>query len=235
MEDFDLKGYPEPRAARAVLVEALRDAIERGAIPPGTPLRQDQLAAQFKVSHIPVREALQELVSEGLGVLVHNKGVVVSQLSVEEAAELTEYRCLLEVQLSHWAVPRLSKLDFERARQVLDELDRTRDIDVMLRLNAEFHAVIYRRAERPFFLKAVENVRVNLGRYWRLAWLELGHKLRSQYEHRRILRLCEQRKAKEVGELIERHIRTTGALIVEYLRRRGAESSQVVRTRVDGR
>jgi biotin operon repressor len=58
----------------------------------GTPLRQDRIAAQFGVSHILVREALQQLAAEGLAVLIHNRGYVVSELSPEVVWELTEYR-----------------------------------------------------------------------------------------------------------------------------------------------
>lgn len=223
MEHTDFKHQALPRSTSAALVDTLRDAVARGVLPPGTPLRQDQLAAQFRVSHIPVREALRQLVSEGLAVLVPNKGVVVSDLSIAEVTELTDYRCVLERELARWAVPKLTEVDFEQAARILEGLDRTSNLNDILRLNAEFHATIFRRAERPFFLKAVETARVNLARYWRLAWLELGHKAQSQFEHRRILRLCKQHKAKEVGDLIERHIRTSGALIIEYLKRRDDE------------
>ena len=212
-----------PRATTVAVAEALRDAIGSGAIPAGAPLRQDRIAAQFDVSHIPVREALKQLVSEGLAVLVHNKGVVVSELSVEEARELTEYRSVLEGQLARWSVHSLTEADFAQAEGILDELDQARNVNDILRLNAEFHTTLYRRAKRPFFLRSVDLARVNLGRYWRLAWMELDHKPRSQNDHRRILRLYREGRVDEAGDLVERHIRTTGTLIVDYLERHAIE------------
>lgn len=215
-----------PRATTAAVAESLREAIGSGAVPAGAALRQDRIAAQFDVSHIPVREALKQLVSEGLAVLVHNKGVVVSELSVEEASELTEYRSLLEGQLVRRAVEHLSESDFARAGHILDELDRAENVNDILRLNAEFHNTLYRRAQRPFFLSSVDRIRVNLGRYWRLAWMELDHKPRSQSEHRRILSLCREGKVDEVGDLVERHIRATGTLIVDYLKQQASPGSR---------
>lgn len=212
-----------PRATTVAVAEALRAAIGSGAVPAGAALRQDQIAAQFEVSHIPVREALKQLVAEGLAVLVHNKGVVVSELSVKEALELTEYRSLLEGQLARWAVGNLTEADFDQAERALDELDQARNVNDILRLNAEFHTTLYRRAQRPFFLGSVDRVRVNLGRYWRLAWMELDHKPRSQDEHRRILDLCRESKVDEAGDLVERHIRATGTLIVDYLEQQTIE------------
>jgi DNA-binding GntR family transcriptional regulator len=38
--------------------DALRGAICSGEIAPGAPLKQDEIAAEFSVSHTPVREAL---------------------------------------------------------------------------------------------------------------------------------------------------------------------------------
>jgi DNA-binding FadR family transcriptional regulator len=70
--------------------------------------RQDRIAAEFGVSHIPVREALKQLVAEGLAVFIKNCGIVVSELSPKVAWELTEYRCLIEGQMARWAVPMMT-------------------------------------------------------------------------------------------------------------------------------
>jgi DNA-binding GntR family transcriptional regulator len=51
----------------------------------------------------------------------------------------------------------------------------------------------------------------------RLAWEDLGHKPRSQREHRKLLAFCEKRDGKAAGREMERHIRETGTLTIEYL------------------
>ncbi|HEX3938791.1 MAG TPA: GntR family transcriptional regulator [Xanthobacteraceae bacterium] len=206
-------------ATPPLIAGALREAIARGEIEPGAPLRQDRIALEFRVSHIPVREALKELVAAGLAVFVQNRGVIVSELSAEVAWELTEYRCLLEGQMARWAVPALSSLDIAEAKNILDRLDRTTKTSEILALNTAFHAALFRPANRPFFLKSIESVRANLARYWRLAWEDLGHKPRSQQSHRKILTLCRKGDADAVGREMEVHIRETGRLIVSYLRR----------------
>jgi DNA-binding GntR family transcriptional regulator len=222
------------QATTSVIAASLRDAVTRGQIPAGTPLRQDRIAAQFGVSHIPVREALQQLAAEGLAVLIHNRGYVVSELSPEAVWELTEYRALLEGEMARCAVPNLTRVDLDGAAAVLDDLDRATDILETLRLAAVFHTIIYRRAERPFFLKSIEAVRGNLARYWRLAWEDVGFKPHSQDEHRRILSLCRRRKADDVKCEVERHIRATGTLIIEYLRDQASPSTRPSKTRHDG-
>jgi DNA-binding GntR family transcriptional regulator len=197
----------------------LRDAIACGELEAGSPLRQDHIAAEFGVSHIPVREALKQLVAEGLAVFLKNCGVVVSELSPEVAWELTEYRCLIEGQMARWAVPAMTDNDLAQAEQILDKLDAETRIREILRLNTAFHPVLFGPASRPHFLTSIETVRANLMRYWRLAWEDLGHKPRSQRDHPELLALCKNRDAEAAGREMERHIRETGNLIVDYLNR----------------
>src|SRR6185503_18284298 len=54
------------------VADELRAAILRGAYPPGTRLRQEELAAQYGASRVPIREALRTLEAEGLVTTVAN-------------------------------------------------------------------------------------------------------------------------------------------------------------------
>jgi len=206
-------------AMPTLIARSLREAIILGTIEAGAPLRQDHIAAEFGVSHIPVREALRELVAEGMAVFVQNRGVIVSELSADLAWELTEYRCLLEGQMARWAVPLITERDIGEAKDILDRLDNETQVIEILKLNTAFHAAIFRAANKPFFLKSIETVRTQLARYWRLAWQELGYKPQSQRDHRKILMLCRKRDAAAVSKEMVRHIRETGGLIVSHLRR----------------
>ncbi|WP_216076103.1 GntR family transcriptional regulator, partial [Acinetobacter baumannii] len=59
---------------RAHIVEGLREAILSGDIAPGTPLVETSLAEQFGVSRGPLREAIRQLIDEGLLVTVPYTG-----------------------------------------------------------------------------------------------------------------------------------------------------------------
>ena len=70
---------PEPRSES--LLDAMREAILTGRYAPGTRLVQDDLAAAFGVSRIPLREALRRLEGEGLVVISPNRGAIVRPLA----------------------------------------------------------------------------------------------------------------------------------------------------------
>ncbi len=78
------------------LLDALRAAIVNCEIPPGSRLVQDELAARFGVSRIPLREALRTLEAEGLVVSEPNRGAVCRPLEPRDVADLYAVRLELE-------------------------------------------------------------------------------------------------------------------------------------------
>jgi DNA-binding GntR family transcriptional regulator len=210
---------PKPIGSTEMIANTLRDSICSGAIAPGAALKQDEIAAEFSVSHTPVREALKALVSEGLATLHHNRGCFVSGLSSTVARELIEFRTILEPRLAGWAADYLTEADIEHARRIMLEIDKTSNVAQRLGLATKFHTAIYTRANRPFFLEQIGRARNNLNRYWLLAWGDRTFPVDTQHEHQKILELCVARDRLGVMAFIEQHIMTSGEVVLRYLQR----------------
>ncbi|MDR7034985.1 GntR family transcriptional regulator [Mesorhizobium sp. BE184] len=206
------------RGSSVYVLEQLRDAITSGTLRPGSPIRQRQIADQFKLSHIPVREALWQLESEGLVVASHNRGMTVASLTEAEALELTEFRALLEEYLTRRCVPRLSDTDLAQAEQAIAAIDRAQNTTEIVEFNSAFHRILYQRADAPHFLRTVEQARVNLGRYLLMTWRTAGQTDRSQEEHRQILEACRRGDAEEAGRIMATHVRAVGESVVRLIR-----------------
>lgn len=86
----------------------LRDAIVAGHFAEDEPIRQDDIARQFNVSKIPVREALKRLEAEGLVMFQRNRGAMVTRISEAELAQMFEVRMLLEDKLLRLAIPNMT-------------------------------------------------------------------------------------------------------------------------------
>ena len=84
------------KTLRDEIIEALQQAIILGERQPGEPLVERELAEQFGVSSIPVREALQELENRGLATKRPNYSCCVIELAPEELNQMFELRALLE-------------------------------------------------------------------------------------------------------------------------------------------
>jgi DNA-binding GntR family transcriptional regulator len=209
---------PRPPAVQEV-TNYLREAVSFGDVAAGTPLRQEEIAEMFGVSHIPVREAFKILIAEGLLEQQRNRGVLVARMSPSFAYELTEYRALLEERLMLWAVPKLDARVIRTARACLDDLDAASSAKDRLKLAAEFHTLIYQKADRPFFLNALQGARNNLNRYWRLIWEQDTFTPQSQREHHVILAACEAGDAEKAAREVGDHIRVSGELVQRFFKR----------------
>ena len=120
------------RSTPDVVTESLRAAILTGAIAGGAPLRQSDMAAQFGVSVVPVREAFQRLVAAGLAEHRPNRGVLVTALA---AADFTEIGILLEPYALRLSAPDLSIDDVQATEAVLHEAAATSDLLERARLH----------------------------------------------------------------------------------------------------
>ncbi|WP_330502889.1 GntR family transcriptional regulator [Gordonia prachuapensis] len=109
-------------SARANVLEELRRLILSGGAPPGVQLPPGEIADAFRVSPIPVREALKTLVGEGLVVHQRNSAYRVSQLSTEELREIYFVRGTLEQAALAQAVTRIDAAGLDRARRCHDDL-----------------------------------------------------------------------------------------------------------------
>ena len=85
------------RTFRGQIVEALRASIISGELAPGAPIVEAEMARFFGVSRGPLREALGDLIKEGLLVTVPYTGTHVVNLSLNEVNEIFSLRTELEI------------------------------------------------------------------------------------------------------------------------------------------
>ncbi len=195
----------------------LRTAILHGQLAPGEALRQDSLARHFAVSHIPIREALRQLESEGWVQSEPNKGATVSVLDAGEAREIYEMRAALECLALRHAIPAHTTASLKFARDMLLAASRERDVSLYVQRNEQFHAALFAPAPRPHLQAAIAQLHRRSERYLRLKYLHPGLKLESDQEHQELLDACMQRNARRATSIMSRHLLGTGELLARYL------------------
>jgi DNA-binding GntR family transcriptional regulator len=218
LENLVLNTVEPGQSLPSLIANVLRSAIVDGVLKPGEPLRQDDLAAHFKVSHIPVREALRQLEMEGLAISQRNRGVVVTTLSPKEVEEIFEIRALLEAEALCLAIPNYTAAILQRAAQILDEIDQEQDISQWGELNSAFHTTLYTPADRPRLLSMIATLHRNGDRYVRMKLSVLNCKDRAQQEHQQILAACQDGNVELAVTLLNQHIILAGRELVTYLK-----------------
>jgi DNA-binding GntR family transcriptional regulator len=199
------------------IASGLRSAILQGRFKSNQPLRQDQIAEQFGVSKIPVREAMVQLRAEGLIVFVPNRGFVVSELSPGEVEEIYIMRMALETKALERAIPRLRNADLIRAASVLDISEAEDDRSQWSELNWEFHSTLYQAAQLPRLLSTIEVLHNNVARYLVIYLWGLSARDASQDEHKKILQACRRKNVDRAVKILQQHLSRASNCLVAFL------------------
>jgi DNA-binding GntR family transcriptional regulator len=195
-----------PTAQEAVLVE-LRMRILRGDIAPGTPLRQEDLAASLGVSRVPVREALRMLESEGHVTYFPHRGYRVTELDLGDLEEVYHLRALIEDDLVRRALARRDPDHVDSVRAVHARLAAAEgaaaDPTAIAEANRAFHWAILRptpRAER------ILTTLWDASEVYRARWFALSDNVaRGAHEHARALASVEAGDADELVRVLAEH------------------------------
>ena len=199
------------------IADAIRNQILRGELEPGTPVRQDDLAAEFEVSRVPVREALRSLASEGLMLWQPHQGFRVAQLKPAEAREILEIRSVLEVRALEWAFPHLGPDNIEEARDAIARAEATKSIDEWSHMNGVFHTATLGACGRPHLLALIQQLNNRVDRYIRLLVQRTDYRIQAEREHRAILATIEAGNLAAASLLLEQHIEDTADALDQFL------------------
>ncbi len=202
------------------LVDIVRDIILSGAIASDLPIRQDALAAELRVSKIPLREALARLEQDGLVVSHPNRGFFVREMSPEEAEEIYALRLKLEPDAAAEACLRADDADREGARSALElfDLDAAGHKPTVGALNRAFHLALVRPCGRRVTTNIVARLHVLADRYVRKHLEPKGRFLRAEAEHHEILDAWLAGRSTRVRKLIAEHLEHTLADLRTALR-----------------
>ncbi|MEO8636873.1 MAG: GntR family transcriptional regulator [Gemmatimonadales bacterium] len=209
----------QKQAAHELVAAVLREAITSGQLRGHEPLLQDEIAAQLKVSHIPVREALRQLQSEGLVTYQANRGATVTALTPEEIREIYEIRATLETAAIRRATTALSAQALSDAALILTRAEAATDGASWGSLDVDFHKVMYALDGRPRLQEMIDGLLRRVDRYWLSHGLMLQHRTMFEREHRALLATIERRDADAAASLLDQHLAGAAALLISELAR----------------
>lgn len=203
----------------------IRGEILQGQHPPGSPLKQDELAARLGVSKIPLREAFSRLESEGLVVLKPRRGYFVATLDISEIAELFELRASIEALAGRLAAiehtPEIATKVVALADQMA-ALDPASDFyhQEWCNLNREFHETIITSSHKHHVIRIAMQLRNLVEPYIRLDNSMSMDDTDSDFEHRDIASAFMARNGDRVAALSAAHCRHTCERLLASLQAR---------------
>jgi DNA-binding GntR family transcriptional regulator len=154
-------GSLERSTLRSQIVDRVYDAIWRGTLKPGDRLVEAELAGQLQVSRAPVREAIAQLVAEGLLVKNDRQGTFVKSLSPKYIVELYTCRACLEEMAARLVARAGDAESFARLEDcvshIQEAIDAQDEIGV-LQADFAFHRTMFELADHGELMRAWSNL-----------------------------------------------------------------------------
>ncbi len=209
----DGNGADKQTTAQDLVLSTMREDILSGALPPGTRLRQEKLAARFGTSRIPIRDALRALEYEGLVRSSPYRGFTVTQLDADDIEEVYDLRIVLEGHAVRLAVPLMTDEDLRELDGLYREMAEATPGDAQLAAREHFYIRLYSITGRPRLVGLISRLRQEVARS--LRWPTLQHAPSHHEAFWEAIRAGDGERA--VSQLAS-HYRRVAILIRRYLR-----------------
>lgn len=206
------------RTTKEIVYLQLKESIFKNDIPHDMILTETLLAETLNTSRTPVREAVADLVKEGLLQLIPRKGIKVREISESEKEQIIFLRTVIELEGYKNICEKLDEkiiADFydliEQQKQCVEDKNPI----VFIELDQQFHFKPIRIAEL-FFL---EEVLLNMYDLTRL----IGHKALYKEgrmaevieEHTAIVKALEERNFVKIEEKLLEHLHRTQSSVLK--------------------
>lgn len=190
------------------ITEKLWMRIVGGELSAGSRLRQDEIAAEFGSSHVPVREAFRRLEADGLVVSEPRRGVRVAQSDRAQHFETLEMRAVLEGLALFHAVAAHSPGDLQAVTEADADCGRATTVEEWEEANRRFHALLIAPCPLPALLRQVGRLQMMSSLSSRaLGGRQAGVFPRVDRDHKAILTALQANDADLCATLLSRHIR----------------------------
>jgi len=191
------------------LMKKIRQGVITGRYEPGSPLREQQLEAEYGTSRGPLREALRLLQLRGLVTHVPRRGFRVREYSAELIKQIYRLRAVLE----RHAVESLSGKSLEKLIPVLGAINRvmtthftSRNIEAYLESNIAFHDAIMETADSEPLRKVIEPLNEMAQPVRFMLLTQRFESSTAIDEHQKIIALLSQGDITGAAQFIEKHV-----------------------------
>jgi DNA-binding GntR family transcriptional regulator len=219
-------GTVPPETVTEFVTEQIRDRIVLGSLQPGQKLSVYDLAAEFGVSRVPLREAVRQLEAESLVDNLPRRGTLVRPLTVEDVSDAFEILDKIEVIAARRAAMSSDGSTAREMRHWLDQMQALSDRGVppiseeMLHAHRAFHFALFESSGEGVLQRHLCMLWNTCERYVINSRTE-ERQASAAAEHSLIVEKIEARDPNGTAEALKKHIDAALAGTMTYLENRG--------------
>ena len=193
----------------------LRSRISSGAFAPGERLQPDLLASPLRVSRTPVRDALNQLASEGLVEVRPRRGTFVARVDQRTVSELYQLRLMIDTFVGQLVVRKLTARQLRQLGRIIERMaalvhgDTYTDYAAYLDCDRAFHSALVRCVGNRRLQALYEEINLPLWLVRAQQAAGMAHDAdarRSLDEHRAIFEALADRDAQRVVAAMAAHL-----------------------------
>jgi DNA-binding GntR family transcriptional regulator len=175
---------------------------------PGAPINEQELAEEFDMGAVPVREALKWLAHESLVRVTERHGIYVADVNIQDLQQLSEMRLSLEALSARLAAERaqpddLVVLEALRREQVALEPEGSRDL---FDLDHKFHQAVAAAAHNKYLAQTLDRLFGLSRRLWYLALPHLESLPSSVEMHLNLVEAIERGDSDGAAQIMREHV-----------------------------
>lgn len=125
--------------------------------PPNTFLNEEILREELKVSRTPIRDALSRLEQENLIRIIPKKGIMISELSINEINMIYEARMLIEPFTISTYGHRVDQKQLRKLRTLFSTQFEPQSIQEIYKIDDDFHQLIINASQNKYLWQTFQS------------------------------------------------------------------------------
>lgn len=206
---------PQGQLVYRRLIEEIRD----GQLPPGSRLREVELAERLGHSRTPIREAIRLLESDGLVVHLPRQGASIRVLDYAEVMELYEMRAVLEGTAARIAARSATEAEIAQLHEINADFAAAPSDQEAATLNRQFHQMLLEAARNRFLLRSMRGLQKTMLILGPTTLLEPTRREVAAQEHHAVLEALGARDGAAAEDKMRRHMEAAQQVRLRNLRR----------------
>lgn len=203
------------------IYQILRQQIMDGTLHPGDRIVEQDVADQLGVSRSPVREAIKQLIGDGLLCNIPNRGAFVKKLTAKEVQDTYDMRVLLEEYAIMHIDPKLREKNRKQLQKMKDRIDREIEnlsVQEYETMDQDVHVMIIRLCGNQVIADTYDTLWGKIAFFRSISLMSKERQLSSLQGHAMILASLLDGDDQKAYETLRIHLEDAQAMIQDILR-----------------
>jgi DNA-binding GntR family transcriptional regulator len=164
-----------------------------------------ELAKEFGVSPMPIREVLILLETEKLVHIIPNNGIYVTDVSFQELKDVFEVRLFLIGLSGRLAAKRITPEKLSKLKELLEKIKKEKNRRNLIQLDAEFHDLVNCSTKNQTLAETLKRLRNQIGRLWFFAKENDAYSQKIPKDFEELINALENKEQNKCEQIMKDH------------------------------